>query len=71
MLVDIMTNKTQYTTNCSNLQPPPPPLILRPKRKGETCTLQTGKLCYNAININNVLVLVYVHNYKRLGPIFV
>ena len=24
-----------------------------------------GKLCYNAININYVLVLVYVQNYKR------
>ena len=23
------------------------------------CTLQTGKLCYNAININYVLVLIY------------
>ena len=69
MLVDIMTNKTQYTTNCCNLQLPPP-FIFRPKRKGETCTLQTGKLCYNSININNVLVLVYVHNYKRSGPIF-
>ena len=33
--------------------------------KGEMCTLQTGKLCYNAININYVLVLVYVQNYKR------
>ena len=32
---------------------------------GEMCTLQTGKLCYNAININYVLVLVYVQNYKR------
>ena len=69
MLVDIMTNKTQYTTNCCNLQLPL--LIFRPKRKGETCTLQTGILCYNAININNVLVLVYVYNYKRSGPIFV
>ena len=29
------------------------------------CTLQTGKLCYNAININYVLVLVYVQNCKR------
>ena len=27
--------------------------------KGEMCTLQTGKLCYNAININYVLVLIY------------
>ena len=70
MLVDIMTNKTQYITNCSNLQLPPL-LIFRPKRKGEPCTLETGKLCYNAININNVLVLVYVQNYKRSGPIFV
>ena len=25
---------------------------------GEMCTLQTGKLCYNAININHVLVLI-------------
>ena len=33
--------------------------------KGEMCTLQTGKLCYNAININYVLVLVYVQNCKR------
>ena len=33
--------------------------------KGEMCTLQTGKLCYNAININYVLVLVYVHTCKR------
>ena len=23
------------------------------------CTLQTGKLCYNVININYVLVLIY------------
>ena len=70
MLVDIMTNKTQYTTNCINLQLPLP-LIFRPKRKGETCTLQTGKLCYNAININNVLVLVYVQNCERSGFTFV
>ena len=33
--------------------------------KGEMCTLQTGKLCYNAININYVLMLVYVQNCKR------
>ena len=26
--------------------------------KGEMCTLQTGKLCYNAININYVLVFI-------------
>ena len=25
---------------------------------GPMCTLQTGKLCYNAININYVLVLI-------------
>ena len=29
------------------------------------CTLQTGKLCYNAININYALVLMYVQNCKR------
>ena len=29
------------------------------------CTPQTGKLCYNAININYVLVLVYVQTCKR------
>ena len=29
------------------------------------CTLHTGKLCYNAINISYVLVLVYVQNCKR------
>ena len=28
--------------------------------KVRDCTLQTGKLCYNFININYVLVLVYV-----------
>ena len=28
--------------------------------KSEMCTLQTGKLCYDAINIIYVLVLVYV-----------
>ena len=33
--------------------------------KGERCTLQTGKLCYNAININYFLVIVYVQNCKR------
>ena len=33
--------------------------------KGEMCTLQTRKLCYNAININYVLVLVYMQNCKR------
>ena len=33
--------------------------------KGEMCTLQTGKLCYNAININYILVLVYVQNCKK------
>ena len=32
---------------------------------GKMCTLQTGKFCYNAININYVLVLVYVQNCKR------
>ena len=26
--------------------------------KGEVCTLQTGKLCYNVININYVLVFI-------------
>ena len=36
---------------------------LQAKRK--MCTLQTGKFCYNAININYVLVLVYVQNCKR------
>ena len=33
--------------------------------EGEMCTLQTGKLCYNAININYALVLVYVQNCKK------
>ena len=32
----------------------------RLQAKGEMCTLQTGKLCCNAININKVLVPVYV-----------
>ena len=31
----------------------------RLQAKGEMCTLQTGKLCYNAININYVLKLIY------------
>ena len=39
--------------------------LSRTLQAGEVCTLQTGKLCYNAININYVLVLVYVQNYKR------
>ena len=39
--------------------------LSRTLQAGEMCTLQTGKLCYNAININYVLVLVYVQNYKR------
>ena len=30
--------------------------------KGEMCTLRMDKLCYNAININYVLVLVYVQH---------
>ena len=30
----------------------------RLQAKGEMCTLQTGKLCYNAININYVIVLI-------------
>ena len=33
--------------------------------KGEMCTLQTGKLCHNAININYILVPVYVQDCKR------
>ena len=33
--------------------------------KGKMCTLQTGNLYNNAININYVLVLVYVQNCKR------
>ena len=32
--------------------------------KGEMCIFQTGRLCYNAININYVLLLVYVQNCK-------
>ena len=39
--------------------------LSRTLQAGEMCTLQKGKLCYNAININYVLVLVYVQNYKR------
>ena len=31
----------------------------RLQAKGEMCILQTGKLCYNAININYVLKLIY------------
>ena len=38
-------------------------------RKVRDCTLQTGKLCYNAININFVLVLVYVQNCKTAQPL--
>ena len=34
--------------------------------KGEMCTLQTGKLCYNAIDINYILVLVYMQDCKRV-----
>ena len=30
----------------------------RLQAKGEMCTVQTAKLCYNAININYVLVLI-------------
>ena len=30
----------------------------RLQAKGEMCTLQTGKLCHNAINIDYVLVLI-------------
>ena len=30
----------------------------RLQAKGEMCTLQTTKLCFNAININYVLVLI-------------
>ena len=41
----------------------------RLQAKGEMCTLQTSKLCYNAININYVLVLVYVQNCKRAQPL--
>ena len=37
-----------------------PPPSLPPK--GEMCTLRMDKLCYNAININYVLVLVYVQH---------
>ena len=33
--------------------------------KVETSTLLTGKLCYNATNIN-ILMLVYVHNSSLL-----
>ena len=33
--------------------------------KGEMCTIQSGKLCYNAIDINYVLVLVYVQTCYR------
>ena len=33
--------------------------------KGEMCTLLLDKLCYNAININYVLVLVYVQKCRR------
>ena len=34
-------------------------------QKVETSTLLTGKLCYNAININ-ILILVYVQNCSLL-----
>ena len=34
------------------------PQSRRLQEKGEMCTLQTGKLCYNAININYALVLI-------------
>ena len=33
------------------------------KDKGETSTVQTGKLCYNAVSIN-VFVLVHLQNCK-------
>ena len=33
--------------------------------KGEMCTLHTGKLCYHAININYVLVLVLMCRIAR------
>ena len=39
-------------------------LSTRLQAKGEMCTLQMGKPCYNATNII-VLVLVYVQNCKR------
>ena len=32
--------------------------LRRLQAKGEIFTLQTGKLCYNAININYVIVLI-------------
>ena len=37
----------------------------RLQAKGEMCTLHTGKLCYNAININYVLVLVLMCRIAR------
>ena len=39
--------------------------------KGELCTPQTGKLCYNAININYNRVLVYVQNCTRAQSLLV
>ena len=35
--------------------------------KGELCTTQTGKLCYNAININYIRVLVYMRIARELN----
>ena len=37
--------------------------------KDEMCSLQMGKLYYNAMNINYVLVLVYVQNCKKARPL--
>ena len=37
----------------------------RLQAKDEMCTLQSGKRCYNAININCVLLLLYVQSCKR------
>ena len=37
----------------------------RLQAKGEMCTLQTGKLCYNAIDINNYILVPHVQNCKR------
>ena len=37
--------------------------------KGEMCTFQMGKLCHIAININYILVLLYVQNCKTAQPL--
>ena len=65
MLVDIMTNNTQYTTNCTNLHPTPTSDPLA-KVKLAFCTSSYSSIIYRGLKARLPLINLYFKSNNKL-----